>query len=396
MKKDSTARMCVLQEKNESPRKAWAIYVITKHGVDIAKKLCAQLDDVDVYVSPKFIDQMSGDNIFELSLPMGPTLVKTFKEYNAHIHIISVGAVVRMVAPLLENKKVDPAIICIDDKCKFTVPVLSGHVGRGNEFTIRISMILDNTPVVTTASDVGGTLTVDILGRELGWVLDDMERNVTKGCAAVVNQEKVLFIQETGEPDFWLLKKDLPKGVEYTDSFEDVNASDYGIILAATDRKIKDVYPEIYNNAVIYRPKSLILGLGCDSNTPLELIERGIQKTLDDYKLDIRSVKAIASVEKKAEEPAFLQLKEKYDWEFKIYSAEELDALKNMPNPSETVKKFVGTKGVSEPSAVLGAGSEELLVEKQIYKEKEIPRCMTIAIARIPFAKRDVKQLTTI
>lgn len=373
-------------------RKTWAIYVLTKCGVEIAKKLCADLEDADVYVSPKFIDLMSGNNIYELSLPMGTTLKKTFKEYMAHIHIISVGAVVRMVAPLIENKKVDPAIICVDDKSKFTVPVLSGHVGRGNEFAIRISLILNNTPVVTTASDVGGTLTVDILGRELGWVLDDMDRNVTKGCAAVVNQESVLFVQETGEPDFWSLKKDLPKGVEYTDSFEGVNASDYGIILAATDRQIQNQYSEIYDNAVIYRPKSLVLGLGCDSNTALELIERGIQKTLDEYGLSHKSIKAIASVAKKAEEPAFLQLKEKYSWDFIIFSAEELDALKNMPNPSETVKKFVGTKGVSEPSAVLGAGADKLIVEKQIYKEAENPRCMTVAIARIPFAKREVKQ----
>ena len=383
--------MNVIQENNEMTRKSWAIYVITKHGVEIAKKLCAQLHNADVYCSPKFIDQMQGDNVFELSLPMGPTLKKTFKEYDAHIHIISVGAVVRMIAPLIENKKIDPAIICIDDKSKFTVPVLSGHVGRGNEFTIRISMILNNIPVVTTASDVGGTLTVDILGRELGWVLDDMERNVTKGCAAVVNQEKVLFVQETGEPDFWSLKKDLPKGVEYVTTFQNINVDEYGIILAVTDRVIKDQYPQIYNNAVIYRPKSLVLGLGCDSNTPLELIESGIQKTLDEYGLDHRCIKAIASVEKKAEEPAFLQLKEKYGWDFILFSAEELDALKNMPNPSETVKKFVGTKGVSEPSAVLGAGATELIVEKQIYKEVEIPRCMTVAIARIPFAKREIK-----
>ena len=373
----------------ETPkRKLWAIYAITKHGLEIGRTLIKNLEDVDFYVSKKFIDTVMDVPAIRLELPMGPTLKETFQKYDAHIFIISVGAVVRMIAPLLENKKIDPAVLCVDDKAKFTVPALSGHVGRGNEFAIKIAQILNNTPVVTTASDVTGTLTVDILGRELGWVLDDVDRNVTSGCAAVVNQEPVLIIQETGEPNFWDLKKELPKGVRYQTTFNNVNAKDYGMILVITDRLIKDKYPDIYENSVIYRPKSLVLGLGCDRDTPLELVERGIQKVLKENHLDIRCVKAIASVDRKADEVAFIEIAKKYNWEFITYTAEELDDVRNMPNPSETVKKFVGTKGVSEPSAVLGANTKELIVEKQIYKEKEIKRCLTVAVARIPFKKR--------
>ena len=134
---------------------------------------------------------------------MGPLLADTFLAYDCHVFVISVGAVVRMVAPLLQNKKVDPAVLCIDDASRFTICVLSGHVGRGNAFTERVAAILGNQPVITTASDVHRHLTVDILGRELGWTLDDPDRNVTRGCAAVVNAAPVLFVQETGEPGFW-------------------------------------------------------------------------------------------------------------------------------------------------------------------------------------------------
>jgi len=369
-------------------RKPWAIYAITKHGLEIGRTLIKNLDNADFYVSKKLMNQVAGENALRLELPMRPTLKETFQKYDAHIFIISVGAVVRMIAPLLENKKIDPAVLCVDDKAKFTVPALSGHVGRGNEFALKIADILQNTPVVTTASDVTGTLTVDILGRELGWVLDDMDRNVTAGCAAVVNQESVLMIQETGEPDFWPLDKELPKGVSYTTAFADIVAEKYGMILAITDRLIQNEHPKIYANAVIYRPKSLVLGLGCDRDTPLELVERGVQKILLENNLDIRCVKAVASVDRKADEAAFIEITKKYGWKFITYSAEELDTVRNMPNPSETVKKFVGTKGVSEPSAVLGAGAKDLLVEKQIYKEKTIKRCLTVAVAQIPFAKR--------
>lgn len=375
-------------KQNKANRKSWAIYVITKHGVEIARKLHAQLDDSDIYVTHKFENQLQMDRVYLLSLPMGETISATFNQYNAHIHIMSIGIVVRMIAPLLKNKKNDPVIICVDDKAKFTIPVLSGHVGRGNEYANNISQILNNTPVITTASDVGQTFPVDILGRELGWVLDDMDRNVTRGCAAVVNQENVLFVQETGERNFWPEEKELPSGIEYTKSLDGISVDDYSVILIATDRDIKKLFPDIYEHAVIYRPKSLVLGIGCDRDTPTELVERGIRKVLKENQLEFQCIKGLATIDVKADEEAFLQLKEKYAWDFTTYRADELDAVKNIPSPSATVKKHVGTHGVAEPSAMLSAGTNELIVPKQIYKEDGYKKNTTIAIARIPFPER--------
>ncbi|MBI4397566.1 MAG: cobalamin biosynthesis protein [Candidatus Omnitrophica bacterium] len=375
-----------MRGNDKHERKPLAIYAITKHGIVTGEKLFRAAPGADFFVSEKLISE-APSGAKPLRLPMGPALEENFKAYDCHVFVISVGAVVRMVAPLLENKKVDPAVICVDDNAQFAICVLSGHVGRGNEYTNRFANILGATPVVTTASDVRGTLTVDILGRSLGWTLEDMDRNVTRGCAAVVNQAPVLIVQETGEPDFWPLEEPLPPGVTYTTSPEDVDPKAYEIVLIVSDRDISNQYPAMYQNAIVYRPKSLILGLGCDSNTPCELVERGIRKTLAQNGLSFASVKAIASVEKKASEPAFLELTQKYNWAFKIFSAEELDAL-TVPNPSATVKQYVGTKGVAEPAALLASGAPELLVTKQIYKEPDIPRSMTLAIARIPFSNR--------
>ena len=128
-------------------RKRFAVYVITKHGLKTAEVFKKEHPDCDLYVSKRFIDKAPTGS-FLLATPMGPTLKKTWKEYDCHIHIISVGAVVRMIAPLLENKKVDPAVICIDDANKFSICLLSGHVGRGNEFTKVVSGTLNNTPVM--------------------------------------------------------------------------------------------------------------------------------------------------------------------------------------------------------------------------------------------------------
>ncbi len=372
------------EKKGRGP---FAIYAITNHGIEIAQRLLAALPEADLFVSEKlFAKAPAGAQ--RLPLPMGPTLAQTFTAYDCHIHIISVGAVVRMIAPLLQNKKVDPAIICVDDAAQFAICVLSGHVGRGNSFTERVAKALDAQPVITTASDVRGTLTVDILGRELGWTLDDSDRNVTRGCAAVVNGAPVLFVQETGEPNWWPEDKPLPEGVQYAASIDGVDPARYEIVLIATDRDIRSSHPAVFDNAVVYRPKSLVLGIGCDSGTSLEMMERGVRSLLEKRGLSFVSIKEIATIDIKKDEPAIYDLSKKFGWPVRAYPAAELDVAPGIENPSETVKKYVGTRAVAEPACLLAAGAEKLLAPKQVYTEPGANRSMTLAVARIPFSKR--------
>src|SRR5713226_1841080 len=99
-------------------RKPLAVYAITKHGLEVGKKLYEQVPGSDFFVSEKLFS-FAPQGSQKLGLPMGPTLEKTFKAYDCHVFVISVGAVVRMIAPLMENKKIDPAVICVDDNAQF-------------------------------------------------------------------------------------------------------------------------------------------------------------------------------------------------------------------------------------------------------------------------------------
>src|SRR5262249_46788272 len=139
-----------------SARKTFAVYAVTRHGVDIARRLIPAPQPSALYVSETHLAGAPPGSR-PLSLPMGPTLADTFAAYDCHVFVISVGAVVRMIAPLLKNKKVDPAVVCVDDAARFAICVLSGHVGRGNVFTDRVASVLGAQSVVTTASDAIGT-----------------------------------------------------------------------------------------------------------------------------------------------------------------------------------------------------------------------------------------------
>jgi cobalt-precorrin 5A hydrolase len=370
-----------------APRKPFAIYAITRHGAAIASTLAAALPDADVYASDKVRDRAPA-NALRLPLPLGPVLADTFGAYDCHVFIISIGAVVRMIAPLLRDKKVDPAVVCVDDAARFSICVLSGHVGRGNAFTDRVAQILGSQSVVTTASDAIGTLTVDILGRELGWTLDDPDRNVTRGCAAVVNAEPVLFVQETGEPSFWPEDKPLPPGVRYATALDGVDPSAYGMLLIASDRDLRRTHPACFERAVIYRPKSLVLGVGCDRGTDPELVERGVRELMAQSELSPACVRAIATIDVKRDEAALIALAERFGCELRTYAAAELDAVPGIENPSQKVKQHVGTRGVAEPAALLASGATALLAPKRVYTEPGAGRSMTLAIARVPFSPR--------
>ncbi|MGK3989571.1 cobalamin biosynthesis protein [Sorangium sp. So ce136] len=372
-------------------RKPYALYAITRHGIAIARKLLEGLPGADLYVSQKLFDG-APEGAKPLPLPMGPLLTEAFTAYDCHVFVISVGAVVRMIAPLLKNKKVDPAVVCVDDTARFSICVLSGHVGRGNAFTEKVASLLGAQPVVTTASDALGTLTVDILGRELGWTLDDPDRNVTRGCAAVVNAAPVLFVQETGEPSFWPEDKPLPPGVRYATSLDGVDPEAWEILLVASDRDLARSHPAIVERAVVYRPKSLVLGVGCDRGAPLDMVERGVDRLLAEHGLSAQCVKALATIDKKADEEALLALSARRGWPLVTFTPEELDATEGIENPSETVKKHVGARGVAEPAALRAAGAARLLVPKRAYTEEGVGRSMTLAVARVPFAKRNVEE----
>ena len=114
-----------------------------------------------------------------------------------------------------------------------------------------------------------------------------------------------------------------------------------------------------------------------------------MHKILADQGLDIRCVKSIASIDLKANEPGLVALAEKHGWPFEVYPAAELDQVEGIENPSETVKKYVGTRTVAEGACLLAAGARELTVAKRSYKEDHDKHNMTLAVARIPFAARE-------
>lgn len=345
----------------------------------MVRNLGASFPGTDVYYMSKFErgdEQERGIQLFEGSVKL--ILPDLFKQYNGIILFISLGAVVRMIAPILVDKKVDPAVVVIDDRGEHVISVLSGHLGGANELTRHVAAVLGARAVITTASDVQGTIPVDMFGRELGWVVDSFDK-ATPVSAAVVNEEPVALIQETGERNWWRYDKPVPAHIQVYPSMAEASREPFNAALVVSDRLLEPEEEERFlSNGVLYRPKSLVLGIGCNRGTAVEELEAGVLSTLQELRLSVKSVRNIATIDLKKDEKGLLALCAKYGWELVTYTPSELNTVQ-LPNPSETVFKYTGAYGVSEPSALLSSGADHWLLEKKKSGN------MTLSVARVSY-----------
>ena len=348
-----------------------AILAITKNGIDTAKRLQERFPAWQAFAPSKLSTGDPKINWFGDSTT--DKVGELFKGFGALVCIFSLGAVIRLVAPHMKDKKSDPAVLVIDDAAKFVISTLSGHLGGANRLSEEVAEFLGATAVVTTAADVNKTIAVDLVGREFGWQIDD-DSTVTRVSALVVNGEKIGVFQDAGERDWWLPKRELPKNVHTYTSLEEMTRSDCKGFLIITDRKIED--GGLLGRAVVYRPRTLVVGVGLHWDTTREAIRVGLEFCLAKFGLSAKSVAKFASIKKEAMVEGLRQIADEMKVPVEYYEKQDLAGI-TIPNPSEIVQTFEGTPSVSEASAIKCSGGR-LVVEKQKF-----PPNLTIAIARI-------------
>ncbi len=344
-----------------------SVIAITKNGINIGETLKKLFPDWNVFAPSKLTVDVEG--ITWYSEPTTEKIIELFKNSNALICIFSLGAVIRLISPYLKDKKTDPAVIVIDDKTNFVISVLSGHIGGANELTEEIAEKLEALPVITTAADVNKTIAVDLVGREFNWKIDN-DSTVTKISAHMVNEESIGILQETGKKNWY---KKLPKNVLVYHNLDELKKSNSKAHLIISDKIIDD---EISKKSVIYRPPSLVIGIGLHWDTTKETIKEGIEYCLKKFKLSPKSIAKLVSIKKPQDVQGLIDLGKEMEIPIEYVNREDLSLI-SAPNPSETVKAFEGTASVSEAAAIK-VSEGELIVEKQKF-----PPNLTIAIARI-------------
>jgi len=221
-----------------------AIVSITKHGIALAGKVVAALPGATLFCPEKF--RAEGETAAPGAAhcyegKVGDQVPALFAAFDGIVCIVSLGAVVRLIAPHLKNKETDPAVVVIDEAGKFVIPMLSGHLGGANLLAGHLATALGAQAVLTTASDARETIAVDLLGRELGWKFEASHDEIVRCSAAMVNDEPVALIQETGSPDWWSRHANgrsgpLPANVTCFSRLEEVDLGQFAAVLWISQR----------------------------------------------------------------------------------------------------------------------------------------------------------------
>ncbi|HSG74294.1 MAG TPA: cobalamin biosynthesis protein [Nitrosopumilaceae archaeon] len=345
-----------------------SVLAITKNGIEIGLKLKEFFPSWKIFAPSKFSNNDSKINWFTESTTS--KIGELFQTNDALICLFSLGAVIRLISSHLKDKKTDPAVIVIDDKTNFVISTLSGHLGGANQLTNEIAKKIQATPVITTAADVNKTIAVDLVGNEFGWKIDD-DSTVTMVSALMVNEENIGVFQEAGEKDWW--KKEFPKNVTIYSSLDKLKESNAKGFLIISDKNLED---EILKNAVVYRPPTLVVGVGLHGDTSKDTIKDGIETSFEKFNLSLKSIAKLVSIKKTQDVKGLIELGEEIGVPVEYVEKEELAKIE-IPNPSAMVQAFEGTPSVSE-AAALKVSQGTLIVEKQKF-----PPDLTIAVARI-------------
>ncbi|GAB4381016.1 MAG: precorrin-3B C(17)-methyltransferase [Elainellaceae cyanobacterium] len=305
------------------------------------------------------------------------------------VFCLATGAVVRLIAPLLHDKASDPAVVVVDGKGQFVISLCSGHQGGADRLAQAIALQIGATPILTGGANGLGLPAIDTLGTPFGWTKGTGDW--TGVSAAVARQEPIQVIQEVGSA---LWQEHLPSNHLFQFGFPELSESDgptpkARLWISSIQRQFA---PESDLPKAQWHPRVLWVGVGCERNTPRQLIETAIQQVCRAYHLAEGAIAGIATIELKADEPGIIELCRDRHWALRCFSAEALRSVA-VPTPSSVVETEVGTPSVAEAAAILASQEWSSVVSHSDYSNQtESPAVEATGLHSLRVSKKIVRQ----
>lgn len=323
-----------------------ALFCLTPGGVRLAQRLrplLPQLSTIsECFTSEKLLQP--GFTVFSGSF--AETMAQAFKRFDALVVIGATGIVVRVIAPLLQDKLTDPAVVVLDERGEHAISLLSGHIGGANRLTQQIAELINADPVITTSTDVNGVAALDLLAQKLDAEIADFRHAVKSVNQMLVSGDRV---------GLWLDPRVNVQLTEYDQR---------GFIPVADLHSLPDLsvlvcisyHSDLPPTAIpVYQlvPKRVVLGVGCRRDTPFATLHPLLLQKFAELHIDPLALRAIGSITLKQDEAALQQLAHCYRVPFYVFTPEALRVHEHRFPCSNFVRQTVGVGCVSQPAACL-------------------------------------------
>ena len=326
-----------------------AVYALTRQGAETASRLVRALPEAELFLSARLGAEFPQARTFTR---LASALADNFQEYQGHILFCAAGIVVRGLAPLLQDKTRDPAVVVLDQEGRFAVSLLSGHLGGANDLARQLAGILDGQVVITTATDTAGLPSLEQEAADLGYGVENI-RALAKISSALLDGKPV----KVYDPEGWMR----PVADRWPSLLVPVEEADPKIKrLVWVGWQALTPLP----GWLVIRPPCLGLGVGCNRGTPAREIRDLWWDVVSLEGLSPACVMALASVEAKRDEAGILEFGRSLNAPLRFFSKEDLNRIK-VPHPSATVKRHMGVESVCEAAAILATDKGRLVVPKR-------------------------------
>ena len=355
-----------------------AVWTLSRRGRTLAERLSGQLSGVTLFFHGNPSESFGHSSEIPFS-SLKKTVREVFHQYNAHIFIMATGIVVRMIGPLLADKRTDPAVVVMDERAHHAISLVSGHLGGANDLTGDIARITGAEPVITTATDLSGQMALDTLARRMGAGVEP-KTAIKRTSAALLKGKPVALMCDHA---LYNRIRDAFPSITYFEKIDTKTLESFEAAGIISDT-IFPLPASLKERVLFVRPPTLAVGIGCNRGTSREEINAAVEDVLDSHRLSLLSVFRVASVDRKADEPGLTAFVDSLDVPFVTFPARQLHALfsddtTDLSAPSAQAMKHIGAGGVAEPSALLAAGNDaSLIVPKQKIGN------VTVAVARRP------------
>lgn len=318
----------------------------TQNGANLGNLLSMFLSDQRYDVSAFTAgEHAKGLRTESINKPLKEWTKEQFESADGIVFLGATGIAVRAIAPLIKDKRTDPAVLVIDEKGQFVIPLLSGHIGGANELAHKIASHFGMIPVITTATDINEKFAVDLFAKKNNLVIIRMD--YAKAISAVIlNEKRVGF-----ESDFPVIGF-LP------DNITQKNDCEYGICISFNEKK------EPFEKTLTLIPKIITLGIGCKKGKTADEIQSVVSEVLELNQISLYSISKVASIDLKKEEAGLLEFCDRLDLKLITYPAETLEMVQGIYSESDYVKSVTGVGNVCERAAILGSGNGIMIQKK--------------------------------
>jgi cobalt-precorrin 5A hydrolase len=349
--------------------KGIAVVAITRRGVETALKIKRALDNAglsSVVYAPK---KYSQNGVVPIDKKLAEFVKENYSSVDALVGVMASGIIIRFVAPLLESKLTDPAVIGVDASGKFVISLLSGHYGGANELARIIARGIGGTAVITTASDATGKQSVDELARTLHLTILNPE-SLAAVNSVIVNEDRlvVVLIGNVEIPLDQVGCYEVKRAKTASQALGIIDNYDAGV-LVTSEPPPRDVLriDKVVKPFTVLKTKRVIVGLGARKDSSVDSIIEAVDNALEQAHVQLASVDRFATVDIKRDSPAMIKALEELGKPLEFLSVDALRSVsyKDLSPDSKLVQEKIGVGGVCERAALLAAGKNPELILKK-------------------------------